>query len=68
MGSPSKEARVLLALEAIQNDRKLKLLTAARLYNVAVTTLCRRRAGRPARRDTVPKSRRLTDSEEKAIV
>ena len=68
MGSPSKEARVLLALEAIQNDRKLKLLTAARLYNVVVTTLRRRRAGRPVRRDTVPKSRRLTDSEEKAIV
>jgi len=31
-------------------------------------TLTRRRAGKPARHDTTPNSRRLTDSEEKAIV
>ncbi|KAL2125942.1 hypothetical protein VTI74DRAFT_2180 [Chaetomium olivicolor] len=31
-------------------------------------TLIRRRAGRPARRDTTPNSRRLTNSEERAIV
>ena len=68
MGSPSKEARLLLALEALQNDKKLKIFTAAKLYNVPVTTLRRRRAGNPARRDTTPNSRRLTDSEEKAIV
>jgi len=68
MESHSNEARLLLALEALQNDKKLKIFTAAKLYNVPVTTLRRRRAGRPARRDTMPKSRRLTDSEEKAIV
>jgi len=31
-------------------------------------TLTRRRAGKPARRDTTLNSRRLTDSKEKAIV
>jgi hypothetical protein len=68
MSSASKEARVILALEALQNDKKLSLRAVAKLYNVPVTTLYDRRAGRPARRDTTPNSRRLTDSEEKAIV
>jgi hypothetical protein len=68
MGSPSKEARLLLALKAIQNNKHLKIYAAAKLYNVLVTTLRRRRADKPARRDTTPNSRRLTDSEEKAII
>ena len=68
MGSPSKEARLLLALEAIQNNKSLKLYTTAKLYNVPVTTLRRRRAGKPVRCDTTSNSRRLTDSEERAIV
>ena len=68
MPSPSKEARVILALEALRNDKNSKLEAVARLYNVPASTLRRRRAGRPARRDTIPNSRRLTDSEEKALV
>ncbi len=68
MPSTSKEARVILALEAIRNDEKLSLRAAAKLYNVPESTLCSRRAGILARRDTTPNSRRLTDSEEKAIV
>ena len=63
-----KEARVVLALEALENNKKLSLRAAAKLYNVPVSTLSYRHAGRPARRDTTPNSRRLTDSEEKAIV
>jgi hypothetical protein len=68
MGSPSKEAKVLLALAAIQSRKKLSVLAAAKLYDVPETTLRRRRAGRPARRDTTPNSRKLTQSEEEAIV
>jgi len=68
MSPPSKEARVILALEALQNDKELRLEAIARLYNVPASTLRRRRAGKPARRDTPPNSRRLTDSEERAIV
>ena len=68
MSSTSKEARVILALAALQNDKKLSLRAVAKLYNVPVTTLSDRRAGRPARRDLPANSRRLTDSEEKAIV
>ena len=59
---------MILALEALRNDKNSKLEAVARLYNVPASTLCRRRAGRPARRDTIPNSRRLTDSEEKALV
>ena len=68
MGSPSKEARVLLALAAIQSNKKLSVLAAAKLYNVPETTLRRRRAGRPARRDIPANSRSLTDLEEQTIV
>ena len=68
MPPTSKEARVILALEAIRNDRKLSLRTAAKLYNVPESTIRHRRNGMPARRDIPANSRRLTDSEEKAIV
>ena len=68
MSPPSKEARVILAFEALQNNNNLKLEAIARLYDVLASTLCRRRAGRPTRRDTLANSRKLTDLEEKAIV
>ncbi|KAH7563608.1 hypothetical protein BM1_00655 [Bipolaris maydis] len=41
---------------------------AAALYNIAETTLRRRRAGRPARRDCQPNSKKLTKLEEEVIV
>jgi hypothetical protein len=64
----SNEARVILALRAIENDPDLSIRAAAKIYNVPATTIRHRRAGKPARRDTTPNSRRLDDSEEKAIV
>jgi hypothetical protein len=63
-----KEATVILALEALQNDKNLSLRDAAKIYRVSRSTLTRRCDGKTARRDTTPKSRRLTDLEEKAIV
>ena len=64
----SKEACIILALEALENDRDLKVATAAKIYNVARSTLRRRRAGRCARRDILANSRCLTDLEEQTIV
>ena len=64
----SKEACIILALEALENDRDLKVVTAAKIYNVACSTLRRRRAGRCARRDILANSRCLTDLEEQTIV
>ena len=68
MPPASNEARVILALKALENDEKLSLRAAAKIYNVHHTTLLRRRASRPTQRDTTPNLRRLTDSEEKAII
>ena len=63
-----KEAKIILALEAIQNNNKLSLRAAAKLYEIPFSTVRDRHAGRPARRDLPANSRRLTDSEEKAII
>ena len=68
MSSIPVEAKVILALEALENDPKLSLKAAARLYSVPYTTLHRRRAGKPARRDIPANSRNLTDLEEQTIV
>jgi hypothetical protein len=68
MPSPSYEARVILALEAIRNNENLSVRAASKLYDVRRTTLQDRLAGRPARRDLPANSRKLTDLEEKAIV
>ena len=68
MPATLKEARVNLALEALQSNRKLSLRAAAKLYNIPFSTLRDRHAGRPARCDTTPNSKKLTQSEEEAIV
>ena len=68
MASISYEARINLALEAIQNNKKLSIRAAAKIYNIDRTTLAQRRAGRPTRRDIPANSRKLTDLEEEAIV
>ena len=68
MSSDSYEARVNLALQAIQNDNSLSLRAAAKIYRVSRTTLTGRRNGLAARRDISANSRKLTDLEEEAIV
>jgi hypothetical protein len=68
MSSTSKEARVILALEALQNNTKLSLKAIAKLYNVPASTLRDRHAGWPVRRDCMANSKNLTQSEEEAIV
>ena len=59
---------MILALEALEKDENLSLRAAAKIYDVSRTTLAQRRVGRLPRRDLLANSRRLTDSEEKAIV
>jgi len=66
--STANESRVILALQALEDNKSLSVLAVAKIYNVNRMTLTRRRAGKPIRCDTTPKSRRLTDSEENAIV
>jgi hypothetical protein len=64
----SNEVDVQLAISSI-NSRQVKAArTAAAIYNVAETTLRRRRAGKSARRDCQPNSKKLTQLEEEVIV
>jgi len=62
------EGRVILALQALQDDKSLSISATAKIYNVNRMTLTRRRTGKPARCDTPANSQKLTDLEEKAIV
>jgi hypothetical protein len=68
MESLPPESRVILALQAIQDDENLSIRAAAKIYNVPATTIRRRRDGRTARCSTRPNSMNLTKSEEDAIV
>ena len=65
---PEKQARVILAMEALERDEKLSVRKVARLYNVPRTTLGDRRAGRPAQSNTPPSSKKLTQLEEEVVV
>ena len=68
MSPPSKEARLILALKALENNENLSLREAAKIYDVSRTTLTQRRASKPVRRDILANSRSLTDLEEQTIV
>src|SRR6478752_7371003 len=67
MSQSSNEARILLALQALQNNPKLSLRQAATNYKVPFETLRRRHHGIQSRCDSIPKSRRLSDLEEQII-
>ena len=68
MSSILYKARINFALKAINENLKLSLFAMLKIYSISYTTLYNRRASRPIRRDTMLNSRRLTDSEEKAII
>ena len=64
----SNEAKIILALEALENDSTLSLRAIAKIYSVSPATLMQQRDGRPTQRDILANSRSLIDLEEKAIV
>jgi hypothetical protein len=68
MDSDSTESRLILALQALKNDPNLSVKRAAQIYKVPRSTLAMRRDSIPSRRDIQPKSRKLSNSEESAIV
>jgi hypothetical protein len=68
MGPSSKDSQLLLAIEAIRKDTNLSARAAAKIYNVSKTTLCDRLRGVRSRRDIPANSRKLTNSEESAII
>ncbi|KAJ0124110.1 Uncharacterized protein HZ326_31474, partial [Fusarium oxysporum f. sp. albedinis] len=68
MSQPNEEGRILLALQALQNNPKLSIRRAANIYNVNRSTLRRRQNGAQSRRDWTPGSRKLSNLEEKTLV
>ena len=62
------EKRLDLALSAIQSSTISSIYKAAVLYNVSHTTLYRRLRGRATRRDGQTPNRKLTASEEQALI
>ncbi|USP81205.1 hypothetical protein yc1106_08479 [Curvularia clavata] len=59
----SREADIQLAISAISQNQIQSYRDAALMYKVPQTTLKRRRAGIPARRDCQPNSKKLTKLE-----
>ena len=68
MASFSKERRIILAIQAIQNNKNLSCRQAAKIYGVPEATLRHRMNGRTSKPDSRNARRKLTDSEEEAIV
>jgi hypothetical protein len=64
----SKEADIQLAIFSIQSKQIQGNRPAAAVYDVPETTLRRRRAGIPARRDCQPNSRKLSQREEEEAI
>jgi hypothetical protein len=64
----SKEARIKLALDAIQQDATLSLRRAAVIYRVSHTTLSDRRAGKQFRRDCTPNSANLRPTKQEVVI
>ena len=65
---PSNERQIQNALQALKADATLSLQRAAVVYCVPRTTVTDRRAGKPSRADSTPKSRNLDNYEERVIV
>jgi hypothetical protein len=68
MGRSSNEGQLLLAVEAIRKSPKFGIKPIARIYNVPEATLRDRLRGVRSRRDIPANSRKLTNSEEEAII
>ena len=68
MRQKNDESQVILALQAMQNDKKLSARAAGKIYHVDHEKLSRRRRGMQSRCNISANSRRLTDLEESTIV
>jgi hypothetical protein len=64
---PCNEANIVLAISALKRKQISSVNYAAATYNVPEATLRDRLAGKAARRDYQPNSRKLTNPKEEAI-
>ena len=68
MPAPSKEAWVILAIEAIQTSKNLSRRAAAKLYGVPESTIYDRMNGRPVAQEYQPVAQNLMEIEEEVVV
>lgn len=68
MDAARKEAQLVLAIQAIKSTPVISIRRAAAIYNVPYSTLNTRIHGIQSRRDSIPKSQKLTEQEEYTIV
>jgi hypothetical protein len=68
MESLNKEARMLLAIQASQNDSQKSVRSLAKIFTISEPTLRAQIHGRTSRRDLPANSRKLTDQEESVLV
>ena len=66
--SASKDGRMALAVQAYQDGHFTSKRSAANTYDVPESSFRYRVAGHPARRDSKPTNRKLTDTEESVLV
>jgi hypothetical protein len=64
----TKEARIILAIEAIRNSKSLSQRSAVKIYKVPLSTLSDRIASRTYRPETKANGLKLTELEEGIIV
>ena len=68
MATLCKESQIILAIEAIRQDKKLSRRKAAAIYNVPEATLRYRMNGRASKLESRPAAHRLTITEEEAVI
>jgi hypothetical protein len=68
MSQQSKEANIIMAIQAMKRDPTLSSQRAATIYAVPETTLRRRTKGQPARREIRNGMLKLTSTEEESLV
>ena len=67
MDSLSKERKIILVIQAIENNQNLNRRQAAKIYKVPITILCYRLNERTSRDDSRNGRQKLIKSEEEAI-
>ena len=63
-----KESDMLLAVQTVQNNPRMHVAKIARIYNVPNTLLRRRVRRTPAKQNTIPANRKLSQLEKETIV
>jgi len=68
MSAQTKEGEIQLALSAMKKSKKLNPFKASKIYGVPYVTLLDRKNGKTPIGKTVPKSKKLSSTEEEVIV